>query len=246
MKAVVTMLCVAALATTASATLLSNGDFSLADLGAGQSLPDPGGYKAVNIDPSHAGYLGSVEAVTNWLNKYHLDNGVRADLGLGRNIALGGDTEQFAQMNWWNGRLSQTVADTVAEGANYDASIEIALDLDNPDQARAGRFQLWAGAPDPADPDAFPGDAILLAELVAGNDNWADPVDVTLADETWTTLNLSYTAGAGDPAIGKPLTVSFRTEWGSAGPTYWDNAVLTPEPTALALLLAGFLALRRR
>ena len=97
---------------------------------------------------------------------------------------------------------------------------------------KAGKFQLWAGQPSPADPDQFPGSAVLLAELSAVLLAWSNYVpDQVLSVDQWHPLQLNYTAPASGPMIGQPLTLSFLTSIGSAGATLWDNASLTAVPS---------------
>ena len=80
----------------------------------------------------------------------------------------------------------------------------------------------------PDNPDD-PGTSILLDAQTAGQSGFyggADP-NVVVTDREFTMLTLNYTpSGPGDPAIGRRVTVTFRTEWGSQGPTFWDNATL--------------------
>ncbi len=232
----------------ASANMLMNGTFDDAVLGAGQTPVPVGGWKLLINDPAHPDYAGHIEAVAHWDNFYQFDNNTKSDQGLSRNTDFGGsETEQFAFINNWNRRFSQTVSDVVEEGVTYTATIDFnaaALDLD-----RAGDFTLFAGGMDPANPDNPAPGTIQLATVSIGNQSYIDnegPVDILVEDTDWHMVTLEYTANAGDPAIGMPLTVSFRTKWGCAGQTYWDNAVLTPEPASLLVLALGGLMLRRR
>lgn len=201
------------------------------------SLNQQKNIRTSSTDSLFAEAISGVSGWTYWLNP---SNG-HSDQGLSRWEVLGGSsTDAQGFINWHDQRYSQTVAETVEADRTYTASIEFAVKLDDANQPRAGSFELWAGRPIVDDENKFEVGSVLLDSVLAGI-NWSVPVDVEVVDATWVTLDLSYTAAAGDPLIGKPLTLSFKTMPGSAGTTYWDNANLSsvPEPATIALLGLG-------
>ena len=218
----------------ATAQLLTNGDFEMPSiLGAGQSevgLFDD--YKLIEIDPGSSFWAEAISGVQFWDNALQFGGPPpsRSDQGIASWEDIVGTPfkPRFAFINNWNRRFNQTVSTLIANGVTYTATIEFATRLDDPSQERAGLFELRAGPMDPLNPDD-PGTSILLDSLTAGQSGFyggADP-DVVVTDRVFTMLTLSYTpSGAGDPAIGQPLTVTFRTEFGSQGKTFWDNATL--------------------
>lgn len=236
MKRFAILVTVAALATPAFANLLSNGDFEADAIITGDQTV-VGDDETKLIDPSLADKISGVQ---DWLGLSPSDHGLTRENDLG-----GSDTQQFAFINNWNRRMSQTVAEVVQEGVTYVAEIDYAHNSNMTTEEKSGEFYLYAGTMD--SPDSPAADAVELGMVRAGNSLWdGDPLDVVVDAYEWVTLRIEYTAQAGDPAIGKPLTVSFRTDWGSGGPNFFDNAVLTPEPASLLVLALGGLMIRRR
>lgn len=244
----ISTLCALVLATSASAqNLLSNSTFDDEILTGGQTELNPGDWYKLTI-PSDP---GQISGVTDWNYQLTLTNPDREDVGLSRRADIGtvnDGVNQFFAANRWDIKVSQTVG-SIVDGDAYTATIDIAFADDNPttlEQKRAGRFALYAGAPNPSDYQDF-GGAILLGEVIAGTQarfDAGDAQDVTVPDRTWQTLQIDYTGTAAH--AGMPLTVVFNEVSFSAGPSFWDNATLTPEPSALFGLLLGLGLIRRR
>lgn len=223
---------------------LNNGDFEDSALaGPGQSPVPAGGAKALAIDPLDSRYPNGISGVPFWINSFSdvgFGAGVR-DAGLRRIDFDGSGDTQYAFINNHETRLSQVTTHVVAPGEQYTAHILVGFI--GPQQA--GRFQLWAGTPDPTNPDNFPATSVLLSEISAGTAGYTfyQP-DVELSASQWHPLQLTYSVPASGSMIGQPLTISFLTSNHSAGPTLWDNAELeaVPEPSTvvLALLSIGF------
>ena len=156
------------LAMPARGNQLANGDFeATAIVGPGQTPVGPGQAKSLNIDPLHTLYPDAISQIPNWVNSYtDVACGVGCrDAGLARRDFDGSGNTQWAFINNWETRLSQVSSWTLAAGDTIQANI--LLGFDGP--IKAGKFQLWAGQPSPADPDQFPGSAVLLAELTRRN-----------------------------------------------------------------------------
>jgi hypothetical protein len=237
----------AAASSTSGANLLVNGDFESAPiLGVGQTAVPPGGAKAIFTDPSNFFYDESISGIQGWTYAVPFENGTHSDHGLGRRNAEFGrfDDGQSVFINNWNRMMSQTVAASFGAGDVLEASIDFGTLGDDTDAGRAGRFYLVAGEADPADLDQFSARSVILAELSVANSTWTGfTPDVVVGNGLFTRLNLSYTVGASDLALGLPLTIAFRTVSSSVGPTWWDDASLSvrpiPEPSSLVLLTAG-------
>ncbi len=168
-------------------------------------------------------------------------SGVR-DAGIRRVDFDGSGESQYAFIDNWETRLSQTTSKLIEAGRTYKATILVGFD----GVSKAGQFQLWAGAPDPVNPDIFPSTATLLAGLSVATSDWNRYVpDTVVSIGEWHPLELIFTAPSTGGALGQPLTVSFLTSWGSRGPTYWDNASLqvvpVPEPSAAILFSSALL-----
>ena len=238
----------------AMADLLTNGDFEMPSiLGEGQTEVGPNESKLIETNPASPYWEWAISGVQYWDNALEYgDPPSRSDQGIATYDDIAGDPNEprYAFINNWDRRFNQTVSTLIEAGVTYTATIDFATRLDDPGQNRAGLFELRAGPMNPNDPDD-PGSSILLDSLTAGTAG-ADP-DVVVNDREWTTLALSYTpTGPADPAVGRPLTLTFRTEWGSAGPTLWDNATLIAscpgdvdgdgdtDLTDLALLLSAY------
>lgn len=225
-----------------SDSLLINGDFeSPPVLGPGQTAIPIGGAKMIINDPAISGYSNNISGITGW--NY---TGTVSDHGLARRNADFGlpSSEQAVFINNWNRMLSQTVSQVPAVGETVSASIDFGTLGSDGDRGRAGRFYLVAGEADPANSDQFSSRSIVLDEVTIANPTWSVfTPDWTVGNREYFTLHLSHAYEANDPALGLPLTIAFRTESGSAGYTYWDNASLqvVPEPSSLALLGIGTL-----
>ncbi|MEZ6136872.1 MAG: PEP-CTERM sorting domain-containing protein [Pirellulaceae bacterium] len=228
--------------------LVFNGDFELDPiLGAGQSTLNAGTpYKWTATDPSQGpNYSGSISGVQGWNYSLPFNAGTHSDSGLGRvGLAFGlAEAGQQAYINNWNRLMSQTVTlPALNVGDRIDATIDFGT-LETTG-TRAGTFYLVAGTADPNNLDVFAPGSIILDSVVAANPGWTNSVaDITTASGNFVQLNLSHTFTAGDVALGRPITLAFRTEFFSVGPTYWDNATLTvsavPEPSAMVLVIVG-------
>jgi T5SS/PEP-CTERM-associated repeat protein len=202
---------------------LINGNFeATAVVGAGQSSVPAGGSKILVTNPLDPGYPHSISGIPNWINSFE-PAGWR-DAGLARLNFAGGSGSQFAFINNWETRLSQVSGVTLGPGDTIQADILVGFD----GPSKAGKFQLWAGTPNVGAEDSFPGSAVLLTEVSVGTPDWTNYVaNETFAPGQWNALQVNYTAPLSGAMIGQPLTVSFLTSGGSAGPTFWDNASLT-------------------
>lgn len=224
--------------------LLVNGDFEApAILGPGQTGVAPGQQKALFGNPLLPGYSSGIAGIPNWINSFTnvgYGAGYR-DAGLSRINRDGTGVSQYSFINNWNTRLSQVTSHTVTAGDTYTASIDLYMF----NASQAGRFQLWAGEPSIANPDVFPASAVLLADVSVGGATWNYFVpNIVGPTNDWFPLSLNYTVPANGAMLGKPLTISFLTSYGSVGPLYWDNAelnaVAVPEPTPLLMSALGF------
>lgn len=213
-------------------------------LGPGQTDVSAGEMKMIIVDPANPDYAGAITGVPHWLNGLE---SVWSDQGISRDVRLTPiDGERMGFINNWNRRFSQELAHTVAAGDRFRVrawvgSIEGA--------ARCGRVSLVAGGLDPTNYDQFASDAILLAERTAGTSQWSDfTPDVLLPGVGWQQVQFEYQVASNDPAIGKPLLVSLRTEAGSVGHVHFDaiSVEVVPEPATLTALLLGLVCLRRR
>jgi PEP-CTERM motif len=244
-----------------AAPILVNGDFEAPPiLGPGQTGVPVGSTKHISTSPAFGGYPSGLSGITGWRYATPLDSGTASDHGLARrNGSFGLSTAgQSAFINNWNRMMSQTVTPTVSAGDVVTATIDFGTLGATGDRGRAGRFYLVAGEANPLNLDQFSSRSIILDEVSIANPGWTlFTPDVTVGNGQYTTLTLTYTYRPGDPALGLPLTVAFRTVTSSVGPTYWDNASLTiqsvPEPSTLVLfgtLAAGstgvWLARRRK
>jgi hypothetical protein len=244
---VVALAALVAGSSSSRANLLVNGDFETAPiLGPGQSAPSEWQTKAINTDPTSPSHAGAISGIVGWTYATPLANGTGSDHGLlRREMAFGRPPGgQSAFINNWDRMMSQTVAATFQAGDVLEASIDFGTLGNDGDPGRAGRFYLVAGQADPTDPDQFAAGSRILAELSVANPTWTDfTPDVVVGNAIYTRLNLSYTVQASDLAPGTPLTIAFKTVWGSFGPTIWDNASLAvravPEPSTLGLLALG-------
>lgn len=133
----------------AEAQLLVNGDFEApAILGPTQTPIAPNSGKKLAIDLLAAGYADAISAIPNWANGFvdvGFGSGVR-DAGLSRIDFDGSGNGQYAFIDNWETRLSQTTPRIIQPGESYTASFRVGF----VDTAEKGRLQLWAGEPDPA------------------------------------------------------------------------------------------------
>ena len=212
---------------------LVNADFEAAPiLGPGQTPVPVGAGKLIFTAPgSNADwYNQQISGIQGWLNATPNNGGVSSDSGLSRGDSLfGRDPQgQIAFINNWDRMMSQTVANQASAGDVLTASIESGTLGSDTDGGRAGTFYLVAGEANPENLDQFSSRSIVLAKLTVANHSWTHTqADVRVGNRVYVPLTLSYTYATNDPALGLPLTIAFRTELGSVGPTYWDNAALS-------------------
>lgn len=231
------------------ANLLMNGGFDDPPwLYNGQTDVAVDGQKQIIMDATEPGYFDAIGGILDWT--YATPNSGRSsDHGLKRPTEFGDPTgPRMLFINNWERRVSQPVGVSITAGRRYVAKITFGLLLDYAASPKAGRFQLWAGEPNFANPDQMATGSILLGEVRIGSRGWTGTLDKVVDDRSLTALEIIYDAQGGDAALGKPLTVSMLTDTGSEGVTLWDNASLevVPEPSGLAALALGLLCLRRR
>lgn len=239
---------------THAANLLINGDFQAVPiLGSGQSDLPVGTNKLINRLAGSSGYSSSISGISGWVYATPGLSGNSSDHGLSKgNGTFGfGTVNQSAYINNWNRRMSQTVVTQQGAGDTVSAQIDFETFGSDSDGGRAGTFYLVAGEADSSNQDLWSSRSIVLAQLKVANPTFQPGTfnpDVTVLNRQPVHLQLNYTFAANDPALNLPLTIGFRTEWGSVGPTYWDNASLqissVPEPStyALGLIAANAMA----
>ena len=250
------LLLVLTAAPAVGASLLTNGDFeSPPILGSGQSpVPDGASKWTTTADiPGAPDYANSISGILGWNYATPESGGIHTDIGLARlNASFSPPSDgQSLFSNRWNQLMSQTVRTSATAGTTVQASIDFGTLGTDLDGGRAGRFYLVAGEPDSADPNVFSARSIVLGERSVANPDWtAFTPDVRVGNGQYTSLALAYTFGAGDPGLGLPLSVAFRTATNSVGATYWDNASLTvtavPEPGSSVLLGMGLIVVLSR
>lgn len=243
-------------AATSDAQLLTNGDFELpAILGTGQTGPNANSEKGIVTSSAEPNYSSAISGINSWTYGTPNQSGTASDHGLAlRNAIFGLDPAgQSVYINNWGRMMSQTVSPAIAENDLVTASINFGTRGSDMDTGRAGTFYLVAGEADPVNPDMFSSRSIVLDELTVANTTWsAFTPDFAIGINQFVQLNLAYQYQTNDAALGLPLTIGFRTESGSAGPTYWDDASLTvtpvPEPNVLSsiLILAVLAKIRRK
>lgn len=227
-------------------SILNNGDFEQASLlGPGQTEVALGDQKILFQDSNIPDYVNGISGIPSWMNSF-------TDVGFGpgfrdagiRYAEFGGaPASRFAFINNWDTRLSQPTGIVIEPG--WD--LILTLSVGSPGTSKGGRVQLWAGEPLAANPDQFPASALMLTEATLGTTDWTPfTPDVILAPDAWTQVTVEVHVPVGSPAIGQPLTVSLLTSGGSAGPLYFDNVSLVPEPLSLGVVAPLLLAYRRR
>jgi hypothetical protein len=254
----VTAFSIAFSSTTLGANLLVNGDFEAAPiLGVGQTAVPIGSLKAIQTNPAGPLYSSDISGISSWTYATPNDGGTASDHGLARRNAEFGlpASGQSAFINNWNRMMSQTAFPVVGAGDTAIATIDFGTLGSDTDPGRAGEFYLVAGEASASDHDQFSMRSIILDQLSVANPTWTQfTPNVTVGNDQYVTLHLSYTYQPNDPALGLPLTIAFRTVTDSFGQTYWDNATLAiqpvPEPGALLLAALGWpavlFAVRRR
>lgn len=238
----------------ASTNLLVNPGFEEPPiLGAGQSdlaVDDQKMIRTVYLGDDN--YYHAISGIADWQYAIPGDHGTASDHGLSRPTAFGDPTgPRMLFINNWDRRVSQSVSETIQVNRTYRATVVFGMPLDQDTDSKAGLFQLIAGPMDLGNPDFLASESLVLAEWRVGSAGWTGAtLNQVVSGFTLVPLTLEYTAQPGDPGISKVLTVSFRTEWDSAGITLWDDATLTvvPEPAAALGFCLGmaFLARRRR
>ena len=240
--------------------LLLNGDFNASSiLGTGQSDLTTVGTKEIQPDSGKGNFLDSVSGIQDWT--YRTPESYGSDHGPAIETAFGNPSgERMVYINNWNRMMSQQVSPTLSAGMTAFASIQFGTLGSAKDAGRAGTFYLVAGGVDLGNADLFASDAVILDSITVGNPAWnrrknppANLASVRVGEGVLTTIGLHYTFQVGDPALTMPLTVAFRTEDGSVGMTYWDNASLSvvPEPSTCfaglsALGMLGLFGWRHR
>lgn len=245
-----------------AANLLVNGDFNaLPILGVGQTEGSLNEFKQTQPNPLGVNYARDISGVVGWNYRtpetYGSDSGTLLTDRFG---TPGGARMAFIEN--WGRMMSQTVNPGTVAGETATARIQFGTLGSDSDPGRAGTFFLVAGSVDPFNADQFAPGSIILDQIVAGNPSWnaqtppRDPqAQVLVVNQSLLNLELSHNFTPGDPALGMPLTVAFRAEWRSYGPTVWENASLTlastvPEPgfyaSVTGLVLLGFGGWRRR
>ncbi|MCY2932910.1 MAG: PEP-CTERM sorting domain-containing protein [Planctomycetota bacterium] len=236
---------------TSAANLLINGDFEAAPiLGPGQSDLAVGNLKFINTSASDP---NSISGISGWVYATPLWNGYASDHGLYKGTGILGSSSinQVVDIHNWNRKMSQTVITQQGAGDSVSAEIDFETFESDSDGGRAGTFYLVAGEADSTNQDLWSSRSIILAQLKVANPTFQPGTfnpDVTVLNRQPVHLQLNYTFAANDPALNLPLTIGFRTEWSSVGPTFWDNASLqissVPEPStyAFGLIAAGAMA----
>lgn len=248
-----------AVAGSAHAQLLVNGDFNQpAILGAGQTQLAVGNHKMIITDNSVPNYSSSISGISGWT--YPLPGwdgqwvGVWSDHGLSFSTGFSnGDGTMAAHINNWERTMSQTLGSPLSGGTTITANFKFGTPADG-GAGRAGMFMLIAGTMDPANPDVLAAGSTVLSSFTVGNLGWNGVTpNATVATGLWGTFSISHSIPQGDPLIGQPLTIAFRTLTNSVGSTYWDNISVSiqpiPEPAIGFMLGTGLVALavaRRR
>lgn len=239
------------LATTAAqAVVLANPGFEAEPiLGSGQTALEIGDMKMIETDPLNPNYLATISGIVGW--QYALPySGTGSDHGLWRPTRFGDPTgPQMLFINNWNRRVSQTVAQTVVAGMTYRVAATFAMPLDKAGDPKAGMLQLIAGEMDASNPDELGPDALVMGQFIVGSEWWTgSTLDHVVNAEELYRVQFEVFVPVGSAFVGKALTVSMRTEDGSAGPTAWDDVQLdaVPEPTTWLAMGLGLAILARR
>lgn len=223
--------------------ILVNGDFENSPiLATGQTGVSIGGSKWISTTPSGPGYSTAIAGIDGWTYRTPFASGTHSDHGIARTNSSFGlpSTGQSVFINNWDRLISQTLIAPGDVGYTLAATIDFGTLGSATDGGRAGRFYLVAGEANPFNRDEFTPRSIVLDEISVGNPTWSlFTPDLLVSNGLYIPLTLSYTYLPGDPALGLPVTVAFRTVTSSVGPTYWDNASLTvlavPEPNSMII-----------
>ena len=228
--ALVFSLLVVAIQRAPAAELLVNGGFQAPPiLGTGQTDVGIGTGKLISTNPASSGFASAISGIANWTYRLPNNSGTSSDHGISRPTVFGDASgPRMVFINNWGRMMSQTINPVLAPGDVATAQIQFGTAGSDTDGGRAGTFYLVAGEAAPANLDTFSARSIVLAKIVVGNPTFTSvPRDLTVGNRILTTLTLSHTYAAGEPTLSLPVTVAFRTEGSSVGPTYWDSASLT-------------------
>ncbi|MCX6873417.1 MAG: choice-of-anchor D domain-containing protein [Verrucomicrobia bacterium] len=209
-----------------AAEWLVNGNFEAPSiLSSGQTDVAVGSSKPISTNSAST---GAISGIANWTYQLPDNGGTSSDHGIARPTVFGDASgPRMVFINNWGRMMSQTATRVPSPGDVAIASIQFGTAGSDPDGGRAGTFYLVAGEANGSNRDTFSARSIILDKVVVGNPTFTSvPRNLTVGNRILTTLNLQHNFTVGDPALGLPLTVAFRTESYSVGPTYWDNASL--------------------
>ncbi|MBX7133077.1 MAG: hypothetical protein K1X67_10410 [Fimbriimonadaceae bacterium] len=208
-------------------SLLVNGGFEAApNLLPGQTDVAIGQQKLIVLSSSHPLYYSfGIGGVPGWDYRVPNDGGTSSDHGIARKTEVGSDGPRALFINNWDRRVSQMAPIQIEPNRVYFLKASAFVQLNPPTQARGGKIQLVAGTTDPGNKDNLAPGATVLAQSIVGTSNFSGATTI-LTNSVKKTVYLTYYASAADPNIGKPLTVSLLTMWGSQGPMFFDDVSL--------------------
>lgn len=185
----------------------------------GQTEVGPGESKLIVLSAGHDLFPWGIGGVRGWENAVNPDQ--VSDQGISRLIELPAvDGSRSAFINNWNRRFSQTMSHNVLPGDRYRVTAWVGS---REAVARCGRITLIAGRMDSNNRDELEPGALILGEVTAGTQWWTQfqPTHV-IQGVGWTRVQFDVQAPASGPALGRPLTISLRTEGPSVGQVFFD------------------------